>query len=264
VASEVARTAAQADFTFQAAELESDALRVIGFEGSEGLGRLFEYHVDLSCENPALTFESLLGKPCLLRIGGPDGARFIHGMIRRFERTGQALREAYYAADVVPMHWLLTRRIGSRIFQENNCSDMSVPGIIKQVFTDAGIPADAYRLALEFTSYEAHEYVVQYRESELDFIQRLMEEEGIYYFFEHTAEGHKMVLADSGVAHVASALDGNAPTASRPGLSRSATAFSRCVRRRKCTSARFRSMTSTSSARRRICAPTRRVPSSGR
>jgi type VI secretion system secreted protein VgrG len=102
---------------------------------------------------------------------------------------------------------MLTRRHRSRIFQTHNCSDMTVGGIVKQVLDDAGISSDSYRFALSGT-YTAREYVVQYRETEMDFISRLMEEEGLFYFFEHTAEGHKMVIADSAVAHVVSPIDG--------------------------------------------------------
>ncbi len=200
------RTASQADFTFQLAEMPDVEWKVIGFEGREALSQLFSFQVDLAAQSADVDIEGVLGKNCLLEIDGPSGSRFVHGMVCRFERTGQGRRDTYYSAEVVPVHWLLGKRFHSRIFQEHNCAGMTPQAIIEKVFTDAGMPAGSYRFAIS-GSYAAREYVVQYRESDLDFISRVMEEEGIFYFFEHTAEGHKMVLADSGVAHVASPLD---------------------------------------------------------
>ncbi len=201
------RAAHQADFSFQISDFAAEDLAVTRFDGNEGISQLFEFQVEMASQDPAIDFARALGKTCLLEISGGGGSRFVHGMVRRFARIGQGLRVTYYTADVVPVHWMLSKRQRSRIFQESNCSDMTVGGIIKKVFEDAGMAADTYRFALS-ESYTAREYVVQYRESELDFISRLMEEEGIFYFFEHTAEGHKMVIADSGVAHVVSATDG--------------------------------------------------------
>lgn len=181
-------------------------LKVVGFGGNEAISQLFEFRVDIASEDAEIAFDAMLGKACLLEIASGAGSRFVHGMIRRFGRTGQGLRVTYYSVDLVPVHWLLTKRQRSRIFQSNTCSEMTVSGIIKKVLADAGIPEDKCRWALQ-GSYAAREYVVQYRETEFDFISRLMEEEGIFYFFEHAADGHKMVLADSPVAHVTSAID---------------------------------------------------------
>ena len=195
-----ARPASEADFTFQAGDLTTADLKVTAFTGTEGLNELYEFHVDLCSDNGNIDLATLVGKPCTLEIIARTGSRFVNGIVRRFERVREGANLTYYAAEVVPVHWLLTRRIKSRIFQESSCPDMTVPGIIKKVFQDAGIPEDNFRFALERT-YEKREYVVQYRESEMNFIARLMEDEGIFYFFEHTNGGYKMVLGDSGVAN---------------------------------------------------------------
>jgi len=195
------RTADVADYTFQVGDKSADILKVMSFTGTEGISKLFEFKIDLCSDEPDIAFEDVVGKPCVLEINSASGSRFVNGIVRRFERSGEGSSLTYYCAEVVPVHWLMTRRHKSRIFQECNCSDMTIPGVIQKVFEDAGIPSDNYRLALQ-GSYDTREYVVQYRESEMDFISRLMEEEGIFYFFEHQAGGHVMVLGDSPTAHV--------------------------------------------------------------
>ena len=194
------RPASQADFTFRVADRDVDEFLVTGFEGSEEIGRLFEFRVTLCSEEASVVFDELVGQPCTLEIKGASGSRFVNGIVRSFQRIGEGSSLTFYAAEIVPLVWMLTRRIKSRIFQEYNCSDMTIPGIIKKVLDDAGIPSDSYRFALQ-GEYETREYVVQYRESEMQFISRLMEEVGIFYFFEHSDEGHVLVLGDGPAVH---------------------------------------------------------------
>ena len=190
----------QADFNFQIDTFLPEDLRVTSFTGEEALGQLFHFHLELVAEVRDLDLSGLVGKPCLLRIKGLGGERIVNGIARRLARLREGAAVTYYGVDIVPRHWLLTRRFKARIFQEHNCEDMSVPGIIRKVLADAGLADDTFRFALE-QNYSPRDFVVQYRESDMDFISRLAEEEGIYFFFEHTAEGHKMVFGDSRVAH---------------------------------------------------------------
>jgi type VI secretion system secreted protein VgrG len=201
-------TGDEADFTFRAGELTTDDLRVTAFRGMEGISELFWFTVELCSRRADIDFETVVGKPCVLEIIHSAGSRYVNGIVRRFERTGEVRRAegtseamTHYRAEVAPYHWLLTKRYKSRIFQQHNCDDMTVPGIIKKVLEDAGIPGEKFRFALEYTEYAEREFVVQYRETDFAFISRLMEHEGIFYFFEHTADGHVMVVGDSGVAH---------------------------------------------------------------
>lgn len=217
MADTVVRTAAQADFTLQIGELTTEDLRVVAFTGEEGISQLYSFRVDVASDLATIEFDSVLGKYAVLEIAGTSGLRYVHGIVCRFERTGQGRRQTFYTAEIVPVYWLLTKRFASRIFQQNNCSDMTVPGVVKKIFELAGIPQDACRLALSAT-YTAREYVVQYRETDWDFVSRLLEEEGIFTFFEHTLDGHKLVLADSPVAHVASATDAECPYREPTGL----------------------------------------------
>lgn len=191
-----------ADFVFKVGDLEPDVLRVTDFEGSEGISGLFRFHVRVCSSQSDLDPAEFVGLGAALEIAGSSGRRYVNGIVSEFERLGDGSRLTHYAVEVVPIHWLLTRRRQSKIFQATNCSDMTIPGIVRQVMKDAGLPDDVSRWALS-GAYTAREYVVQYRETDFAFISRLLEQEGIFYFFEHTSEGHKMVFGDSPTAHVA-------------------------------------------------------------
>ncbi len=206
------RAADVADFTFKVGELGTEDLKVTGFSGTEGISELYLFRVEFCSDQSDVDFSTIVGKPCVLEISGQSGSRFVHGMVRRFERTGEGVNLTHYAAEVVPVHWLLTKRFRSRIFQ-----NLSVPDVIRKVFDDAGIPADRYRFATT-GNYPVLEYVVQYRESEFDFISRLMEREGIFYFFEHAVDGHKLVLGDAAVAHTDTPNESEFPFRAPTGL----------------------------------------------
>lgn len=196
------RSAATADLTLHLPDKTTQDARVVAFEGFEGLSELFSYNVQFVSDDGELAPSAFLGKMAVLEIAGPRGARYVHGLVNRFTRHGQRQKYYHYSIHITASQWLLTKRRRCRIFQSHCCSDMTAPGIIKQVMADAGFQTSSYRLSLA-TTYPAREYCVQYRETEFEFISRLMEEEGIYYFFEHGAGGHVMVIADGPVSHVA-------------------------------------------------------------
>lgn len=132
--------------------------------------------------------EGILGQPVGILVRGTQPIRHFHGVVTEFAYTGYDERFHLYRAVLRPSFWLLTRRADCRIFQ-----DSSVVDIFKKVCQEARF--SEYRLALA-GSYPAREYCVQYRESDFDFLSRLLEHEGIYYYFEHLADRHVMVLVD--------------------------------------------------------------------
>jgi len=169
-----------------------------GMRGHEELGRISEYHLDLLSDNGDIDVDGILGKNVTIKLGLPDDStRYFNGFVTRFSAGEVHGRYYHYSATVHPWLWFLTRTSDCRIFQE-----MTVPDIIKKVFADHGT-AD---FKLELTStYRKWTYCVQYRETDFNFVSRLMEQEGIYYYFRHT-EGHNtMVLTDSCSKHVPSA-----------------------------------------------------------
>ncbi len=167
-----------------------EPMRVLRFSGTEGLSSLFEFQVELACGNPEVDLAQVVGKTALLAIRGDTGFRHLSGIISRFEQVNEQPRYTLYRATVVPVVWRLQYRHDCRIFQR-----LDTPAILKQVFETAGVPADRVRFSL-VNSYEPRDYCVQYRESDWAFASRLMEEDGIFYFFEHHEDKHVLVIGD--------------------------------------------------------------------
>ncbi|HJZ59465.1 MAG TPA: type VI secretion system tip protein TssI/VgrG [Gemmataceae bacterium] len=172
--------------------LGPDKLLLTGFAGTEGLSQLYRFTLDLKAPaGEQVDFAKVLGKPAAIELDLPEGeTRHFHGIVSRFAQGRRDEEFITYRAELVPTAWLLTRREQSRIFQH-----MSVPDILKKVLT--GIDAD-YQIK---GTFEPRDYCVQYRESDWAFASRLMEEEGIFYFFTHTADAAKLVLANTPQGH---------------------------------------------------------------
>jgi type VI secretion system secreted protein VgrG len=177
--------------------LPEGALLFEQMSGREALGRLFEYQVDLLSKDPELNTAAVLGKPMTVRLRGdgdkPD--RHFNGIVARFSLAGLEGEFTRYRATLRPWFWLLTRTSNCRIFQHGK----SVPDVIQEVFRDHGFTDfDATRLS---GSYRKWDFLVQYRETDFNFVSRIMEQEGIYYYFTHEAAKHKLVLADAQGSH---------------------------------------------------------------
>lgn len=171
-----------------------EALGVSGFTGHEGLSRLYEFQVDFHpMEDAPLEVEGLLGADALLTVQLPEGkARHVHGRVRTLDSLGKQGGRWRYRAWVVPAAWWLMRVKHSRIFQGQTVSQ-----IVKSVLEEGGVKV---KLSLS-GSYEPREYCTQYRETDFAFVSRLMEWEGLFYFFEHTEDGHTLVVGDKPNVH---------------------------------------------------------------
>jgi len=192
-------------YTFAVGTLPDDELRVLRFRGSEGISQLFCYDLALVSRAPDLDFDAVLGEPAVLTIWGPDKPRYVHGIVSSFEQGPVSDGFTRYYARLVPRQWLLTESVDCRIYQH-----MNVPAIVEAVLKEAGLPASSYRMVLE-GSYPVREYCVQYAESCWNFVSRLLEDEGIFYYFEHDTEDHVLVVADTPNAHRPIAGDENVP-----------------------------------------------------
>jgi type VI secretion system secreted protein VgrG len=174
--------------------LGEDVLLLISFSGTEQLGRLFEYKLELASEDYQIKSESIVGQNVSIRLNlGNNGIRYFNGYVSHFTQLTSSGQLARYRATVVPWFWFLTRVADCRIFQEK-----TVPEIIQQIFRDRGFTDFENGLS---GTYRTWEYCVQYRETDFNFLSRLMEQEGIYYFFKHENDKHSLVLADSASAH---------------------------------------------------------------
>jgi len=177
---------------FRAEALGEDDLLITHFTGSEALSELFEFDLDLIAPlDKPVAFADVLGKAAAvaLDVSGGD-PRYFQGLIVRFAQGVRDDTILTYRATLVPPVWLLTKRVQSRIFQH-----VSVPDILKAVF--AGFKV-TYKIQ---GSFYARDYCVQYRESDFAFASRLMEEEGLYYFFRHTDATCEMVIANTPQGH---------------------------------------------------------------
>src|SRR6266436_4442815 len=176
--------------------LGPDQLLIKDASVREELGRMSIMDLDMLSPDENLALDDLLGRGFSLELVlDGDTSRFFHGVVAECSQTGRLGRYARYSAKVVPWLWLLTRTSDCRIFQQQ-----SVPDIIKAVFREHGTSDFQDSLS---GSYTPRDYCVQYMESDFDFVSRLMEEEGIYYYTKHEQEKDTLVLCDSGSAHSA-------------------------------------------------------------
>jgi len=175
--------------------LGEDQLLFRSMHGNEGLSQLFEFEVDLLSPSASIDLKAVLGKPLALEIQTAGAPRFLNGQIVRFSmigREGGTSRYTVYRATVRPWLWYLTRTSDNKIFQNK-----SVVDVLESVFGDYGF---AFEKKLS-SSYRQWEYCVQYQETDFAFVSRLMELEGIYYYFKHDKSQHTLVLTDDIGAH---------------------------------------------------------------
>jgi type VI secretion system secreted protein VgrG len=185
-------TITQAERTLSlATPLGKDVLLLMAFSGTESLSRLFSYQLDLASADDAIAAKDIVGKPVTWSISRFDQApRYFSGIISRFVAGAVNRRNLRtYRAEVVPWPWLLTRTTDCRIFQ-----NLNTPDIVTTIFKDFGFSDYALEL---MGSYPKREYCVQYRETAFNFISRLLEHEGIFFFFRHEDGKHTMVLANA-------------------------------------------------------------------
>ncbi|OAJ49365.1 type VI secretion system Vgr family protein [Pseudomonas marginalis] len=174
--------------------LGADVLLLNEMGGGEELGRLFNYELQLTSLDANIDLNQLLGKPMSVGLQLADGGeRHFHGIVARCSQNIDQGQFASYQVTLRPWLWLLSRTSDCRIFQ-----NLSIPQIIKQVFRDLGFSDFEDALSRPYREWE---YCVQYRETSFDFVSRLMEQEGIYYFFRHEQDRHVLVLADAYGAH---------------------------------------------------------------
>jgi type VI secretion system secreted protein VgrG len=178
--------------------LGNDVLLFGHMSASEQLSGLYKIDLNLFSTDRSIKAEDILGTPVGVSIelldATAEAERHFHGHVAEFAYVEPIGNIHAYRATLRPWLWFLTRTADCRIFQRKK-----VPDIIKSVFRDLGFTDFREDLS---RGYEAWEYCVQYRETAFDFVSRLMEHEGIYYYFEHTAGKHTLVLTDSSHSHL--------------------------------------------------------------
>ena len=179
----------QKHFSLHIEGIEHD-FQVLEFSGKEAISQPYRFELELVSERPDLDLESLLQQSAFLTFARDGGG--IHGQVYRAAQGESGERLTRYQLIIVPRLAYLAHRTNQRIFQH-----LSVPRIIAQVLEEHGILAgDSYRFDLGPVIYPERDYCVQYDETDLQFIQRLCEEEGIHYHFRHSESGHMLVFGD--------------------------------------------------------------------
>ena len=180
----------------------SEELHVLAFDGAEALSELYRFELDLACESGELDFRKILGQPALLTLLCDGVARRVHGMVSHLEQHESARRFTVYRVSLVPRVWRLNHRHDCRIFQDKTAKE-----IVSEVL-DFDDVEHRWRCK-GGREPDRREYCVQHRESDWNFVCRLLEEEGFFYFFKHSGDKHELVISNDPQVHKAIAGDSN-------------------------------------------------------
>ena len=174
--------------------LGDDKFAITRFDGTEGLSELFEFRIEAVSDDENADLSQILGERCSVKYnlrGG--GTRIFSGVLAEAQRLGSRGARCGYRFVLKPWLWLLSHRSDCKIFENK-----TAPDVIKEIFNKEGKKSFDDRLS---ESYQTMEYCVQYRETDLSFVLRLMEQHGIYYYFKHSEGGHELILSDAKSSH---------------------------------------------------------------
>jgi len=179
----------QSKFFFRVPSLP-DFFQVINFEGREALSECFRFQVKVITSETSIEYEELVGKPAYLSLKTDEESCFHHGIILDYEQIPAGENKSVLILTLVPEFYKLQYSKNNRVFQNLNVID-----IVKKVLTDHSIPQN--ELVVETTgNYPPLEFVIQYNETDLNFIQRLLETAGLFYAFDNSESDHALVLSD--------------------------------------------------------------------
>ncbi|WP_260430182.1 type VI secretion system Vgr family protein [Burkholderia cenocepacia] len=194
-------------FTIQTPMKGRSDLVLVDFQGTEGLSQNFEFHVRLASQDSNIELKKLIGQPVTITLQLTDAVasseeRYFHGYVANFSHLDHDGSFTVYSATIVPWLWMLSRSRDIRIFQEENTE-----AILSKVFREYGkIASFEFRLS---KATKNRSYCTQYRETDLEFVERLMQEDGLFFFFEHGKDDHKLIITDNSVA--AKPIGGRSP-----------------------------------------------------
>ncbi|WP_175725323.1 type VI secretion system Vgr family protein [Burkholderia ambifaria] len=194
-------------FTIQTPMKGRSDLVLVDFHGTEGLSQNFEFHVRLASQDSNIELKKLIGQPVTITLQLTDALasseeRYFHGYVANFTHLDHDGSFTVYSATIVPWLWMLSRSRDIRIFQEE-----STEAILSKVFREYGkIASFEFRLS---KATKNRSYCTQYRETDLEFVERLMQEDGLFFFFEHAKENHKLIITDNSIA--AKPISGRSP-----------------------------------------------------
>jgi type VI secretion system secreted protein VgrG len=194
-------------FTIQTPLKGRSELVLVDFHCNESLSDLFHIDVQLASQDRSIELKKMIGQPVTITLQVTDAiassdARYFHGYVVSFSHLDTDGGFTRYHATIKPWIWMLSRHQDIRIFQEQTTQD-----VLSTVFREYGSLASfEFRLS---KPTQNRSYCTQYRETDLEFAQRLMEEDGLFYYFEHAKDGHKLIVTDNSIA--ARPIDGASP-----------------------------------------------------
>jgi len=175
--------------------LDEGVLLLETFQGQETLGAPYHFDLTLLSDDANIPASKVLGQSLTVHLKLDTGDwRYFNGVVTYFAKTGLAMKHTRYRLILNPKLTLFDYTRDCRIFFDNDASTHATEVLAQRGFSDVQSGA------LE-ASYRKREYTVQYRETDFNFVQRLLEEDGIYYFFKHEKDKHTLIMADSAGAH---------------------------------------------------------------
>lgn len=189
-------------FEFSSAAYDTGTFSVITLDGHESISRIYRFELVLVSHDAAIDLDQMLRADATLRILPPDPggtALPYHGVLAEFDQLHQVGGYNFYRAVLVPRLWRLSLSETSDVFLD----EQSIPRIVEGILRKHQFGGDDYTLKLK-GNYRDRSYVCQYKESDLDFIMRWLEKEGIYFYFEHDGQREKLVVLDDRILQPAS------------------------------------------------------------
>ncbi|WP_031482711.1 type VI secretion system Vgr family protein [Maridesulfovibrio frigidus] len=183
-------------FLFESKAVDKNTFTVVKFKGTEGLSTIYRFSITLISEKANLDLDSILQNPVEFTIKRDDGDIPFKGILSSFEQMHQAAGIVFYRAELVPKLWWTTLTHCNQIFLNENAQGF-MDGVLQKGGLKQGLNFD-FKLQ---ASYPSWEYICQYNESHFNFVSRWMERYGMYYYFEQTDQGEKMIITDTHISH---------------------------------------------------------------
>ncbi|MBL7977068.1 MAG: type VI secretion system tip protein VgrG [Bacteroidetes Order II. Incertae sedis bacterium] len=205
----------ETQFTFRTAAISEDHWHVTHFEGEETISDLFEFTIHLLSDDHAIDFADVVMQSCTLTILRNGEEVKHHGIVSEFFQDEFVVEQCVYRVTMVPKIWKLSLSRGNYIYQDKSVREIIEDLLTRRYNLRAGVD---FEFESHFGQYPRKEYVVMYQESELDFLKRILEHEGIFFYFDHEGDTDKWVIADDSAFCPFVALDDDIPYHNEGGM----------------------------------------------
>ncbi|SDN24891.1 type VI secretion system secreted protein VgrG [Desulfonauticus submarinus] len=182
-------------FAFISFDFPADTFQVVRFNGEEGLSNLYRFEIDLISKEKDLDLGDILQSPAQFKIFREDGVALYNGILEEFDQLHYYEEYTFYRAVLVPKLWWLSQTYHNQVFLNKSISE-----ILKDILQDGGLLETDFEFRIQ-EEYKPLEYVCQYNETHLNFFQRWLAREGMYYFFEQGEHSEKLIITDTRMGH---------------------------------------------------------------